>query len=100
MWRRRVRAEKQARYQSKASDAAGKNPTATIKSTPIKRIRVTGNAAVAAIDGSPIVGIGNDHDIGLVIRCTRNHPRLELASVIGGAQVGIANTASNLHTTE
>ena len=63
-------------------------------------VRVTGNVAVTTVDGGPIVGIGNDHDIGLVISRPGNHPRLGLACVIGGAQVRIANTASNLQTTE
>src|SRR5881394_3626879 len=100
MWRRRVRAEKQARYQPEASDAAGKNPTATIKSTPIKRIRVAGNAAVAAVDGSPIVGIGNDYNIGLVISRAGDHPRLHLARVVGRAYVCVPNTSAELETTE
>src|SRR5438552_17876872 len=100
MWRRRVRAEKQARYQPEASDAAGKNPTATIKSTPIKRIRVAGNAAVAAVDGSPIVGIGNDYNIGLLISRAGNHPRLHLPRVVGGAAIGVADAAANLRTAE
>src|SRR5438045_9137767 len=71
-----------------------------IESAPRILVRVTGNVAVATVDGSPIVGIGNDHDIGLVISRSGNHPRLELACVIGGAQVRVANTASNLQTTE
>src|SRR6266480_4555295 len=71
-----------------------------IESAPRKLVRVTGNVAVATIDSGPIVGIGNDHDIGLVISRPGNHPRLELACVIGGAQIGVANTASNLQTTE
>src|SRR5437899_4687020 len=71
-----------------------------IESAPRKLVRVTGNVAVATVDGGPIVGVGNDHDIGLVISRAGNHPRLELACVIGGAQVRVANTASNLQTTE
>src|SRR5439155_18628350 len=100
VWRRRVRTEKQARNQAEASDAAGKIRTAKIKSTPIKRLRVTGNVAVATVNSSPIVGIGNDHDIGLVIPGAGNHPRLHLARVIGGAQVCVPNTAADLETTE
>src|SRR5205823_7277831 len=71
-----------------------------IESAPRKLVRVTGNVAVPTVDGGPIVGIGNDHDIGLVISRPGNHPRLELASVIGGAQVRVPNTASHLHATE
>src|SRR6476620_8726747 len=104
MWRRRVRAEKQARYQpevnSKIANRPGKNLTATIKSTPIKHIRVAGNAAVAAVDGSPIVGIGNDYNIGLVISRAGNHPRLHLARVVGRAYVCVPNTSAELETTE
>src|SRR4029077_11479015 len=100
---RRVRAEKQVRYQpevnSKIANPPGNNPT-TIKSTPIKRIRVPGNAAVAAVDGCPIVGIGNDYNIGLVISRAGNHPRLHLPRVVGGAQIGVADAAANLKTAE
>src|SRR2546423_8992550 len=71
-----------------------------IESAPRKLVRVTANVAVATIDSGPIVGIGNDHEIGLLISRSGNHPRLELACVIGGAQVCVANTASNLQTTE
>src|SRR5207248_9236224 len=71
-----------------------------IESAPRKLVRVTGNVAVATIDSGPIVGIGNDHDIGLVISRPGNHPGVELSHVIGGAQVGVANTAPDLQTTE
>src|SRR5437667_10016757 len=71
-----------------------------IESAPRKLVRVTGNVAVATVDSGPIVGVGNDHDIGLVISRSGNHPRLELACVIRGAQVCGANTSSNLQTTE
>src|SRR5438094_8477262 len=108
MGRRRVSTKKQRRDQSKAvwnlvvkrADDAGKITTAKIKSAPRKLVRVTGNVAVATVDGGPIVGIRNDHDIGLVISRPGNHPRLELVCVIGGAQVRMANTAANLQTTE
>src|SRR5437763_3887229 len=109
MGRRRVPTKKQLRNQSKAlrslgvaerADDAGKIRAAIIKSAPRKLVRVTGNVAVATVDGGPIVGIGNDHDIGLLISRPGNHPRLELACVIGGAKVGIADTASDLQTTE
>src|SRR5438552_8813725 len=100
MWRRRVRAEKQARSQAEPSDVAGKIPTASIKSTPIKRLRVTGDVAVATVDGCSIVGIGNDHDIGLVIPGAGNHPHLDLARIVGGAQICVADTAADLETAE
>src|SRR5215475_13018803 len=102
MWRRRVRAEKQPRYQPEGVivNRPGKKQTATIKSTPIKHVRITGNAAVAAVDGSPIVGIGNDYNIGLVISGAGNHPRLHLPRVVGGAQIGVADAAANLKTAE
>src|SRR5882724_8509636 len=98
MWRRRVRTEKQSRDQTQISDAAGKIPTAKIKSTPIKRLRISGDVAVATEDGSPIVGIGNDHDIGLVISRAGNHPRFNLARVVrvvGGAQIRVSDTAAD-----
>src|SRR5438046_7273005 len=63
-------------------------------------VRVTVNVAVANLEGGTIVGIVNDHNIFLVISRAGNHPRLELACVIGGAQVRVANTASNLQTAE
>src|SRR5438105_5681247 len=108
MGRRRVSTKKQRRDQSKAvwslvvkrADDAGKIPTAIIESAPRKLVTVNGHAAVTTVDGGQIVGISNDHDIGLVISRAGNHPRLELASVIGGAEICIAKTASNLHTTE
>src|SRR6266566_454674 len=109
MRRRRVPTKKQLRDQSKTqwssrgierADDARKIHTAIIKSAQRKLVRVTGNVAVTPINGGAIVGIGNDHDIGLVVRRPSNHPRLELACVIGRAQVCIANTASNLHTAE
>src|SRR5436190_11412353 len=109
MRRRRVPTKKQLRNQSKAlrslgvaerADDAGKIETAIIKSAPSILVRVTGNVAITTVDGGPIVGIGNDHDIGLVISRPGNHPCFRLACVIGGAQVRIANTASNLQTTE
>src|SRR5204862_2861136 len=73
---------------------------ASIKSTPIKCLRVTGDFAVATEDSSPIVGIGNDHDIGLVISRAGNHPRLHLARVVGRAQIRVADTAADLETAE
>src|SRR5438046_682049 len=110
MGRRRVSTKKQLRDQSKASewrlgvaqwaDEAGEIRAAKIKSAPGSLVRVTGNVAVAIVDGGPIVGVGNDHDIGLVISRAGNHPRLELTCVIRGAEVCVANTASDLQTTE
>src|SRR5438067_7731232 len=109
MRRRRVPIKKQLRNQSKAlrslgvaerADDARKIRAAIIKSAPRKLVRVTGNVAITTIDGGPIVGIGNDHDIGLLISRPGNQPRLELACVIGGTQVRITNAASNLQTTE
>src|SRR5438552_18362409 len=79
---------------------AVKIPTASIKSPPIKSLRVTGNVAVATVDGSPIVPTGNDHDIGLVIPRAGNHPRLDLARIVGGAQICVADTAADLETAE
>ena len=94
MRRRRVRTKKQLRDQSEAywglgvgerlANPAGKIKTAIIKSAPSKRLRITANIAVATIDSSPIVRIGNDHDISLVISRAGNHPRLHLARVVGG----------------
>ena len=82
------------------ADGAGKIPLRLSNPPQASRIRVTVNVAVATVDGSPIVEIGNDHDIGLVISRAGFHPRLQLARVVGGAQVRVANTASNLKTTE
>src|SRR5215471_21323407 len=104
MWWWRVRAEKQARYQPEGSpregnssgNRPGKNPTPIIISAPRILVRITGNAAVAAVDGSPIVGVGNDYNIGLVISRAGNHPRLHLPRVVGGAQIGVADAAANL----
>ena len=70
MRRRRVRAEEQARDQVEAymtADVAWLTRAARIESTPGNRPRVTANVTVTAVNGSPIVKIGNDQDIGLVI---------------------------------
>ena len=78
----------------------GKIALRIIKSAAIKCVRVTGNIAVASVDGGPIVEIGNDHDIGLIISRAGIDPRLLAHGVVVGTQVRIANTASNLQTTE
>src|SRR5438094_5942653 len=64
------------------------------------RLRVTGNIAVGAVNSLPIVGIGNDKDVGLVISRTCYQPSLCLARIIGGTQIRIADTAADLETAE
>src|SRR5205814_10394761 len=63
-------------------------------------LRVTVNIAVGAVNSLPIVGIGNDKDVGLVISRTCYQPSLCLARIIGGTQIRIADTAADLETAE
>src|SRR4029077_12684864 len=64
------------------------------------RLRVTGNIAVGAVNSLPIVGIGNDKDVRLVISRTCYQPSLCLARIIGGAQIRVADTAADLEAAE
>src|SRR6516162_6946956 len=79
---------------------AGKKPTAEINPSPRNRKRVTVNIAVATVDSSAIVKIGNDQDIGLVISCTRLDPTFPLTHVVGCSQICVPVAASDLETTE
>ena len=100
MWRRRVRAEKQARNQAERSDAAGEICTAEIKSTPANCVRVTAKETVVVVDGGTIVKIGNDHNIGLVISHAGFEPNLPLTRIVGGTHVCVPIAASDLKATE
>ena len=100
MWRRRVRAEKQARDQAERSDAAGETCTAEIKSTPANCVRVSAKETVAIVDGGTIVKIGNDHDIGLVVSHTGFEPTLPFTCIVGGTHVRVPIAASDLKPTE
>jgi len=94
------RIQNKIKVPSLGNEAAGPVAAAIIKSTPSKRLRVTGNVAVATVDGSPIVKIGNDQDIGLVIPRAGFDPTLNLACIIGGAKVCVSDTASDLEATK
>ena len=96
MWRRRLRAEKQARNQAERSDGAGEICTARIKSAPANSVRITANETVAIVDGGTIVKIGNDHDIGLIISHTSFEPTFPLGCIVGGTHVCVPITASDL----
>src|SRR6476660_5247136 len=73
---------------------------AKINASPWYSLRIASKVAVTGENGLPIVGIGNDQDIGFVISRAGNHPGFCLARIIGGAQVRIANTAAQLETAE
>ena len=96
MWRRRLRAEKQARNQAERSDGAGEICTARIKSAPANSVRITANETVAIVDGGTIVKIGNDHDIGLIISHTSFEPTFPLGCIVGGTHVCVPIAASDL----
>ena len=103
MRRRRVRAEEQARDQAQAettADVARLSRAARIESTPGNRPRVTANVTVTAVNGSPIVKIGNHEDISLVISRAGFDPTLQLTCIIGRTQVRVAIAASDFETTE
>ena len=101
MWRRAVRAEKQARKQSEASDPAREVAAAIIESSKPDEIAVGRNIAVAAKEGTATLPeIGNDHNIGLVISCAGFEPCLPLAHVIGGSEVCVSVTAPDFQSTE
>ena len=97
---RRVRAEKQFRNQAAASNPTGKEPTAKINPPPGNRESVTVKVAVATVNGSPIIKIGNDQDISLVISRAGFEPAFKFTRIIGGAQVCVPNAASDLKTPE
>src|SRR6266550_7798155 len=100
MGRRGPPVEEQFRYQTEASDAARKIPAAIIKSAPRFRERIAGNVAVAAEDVGPIVKIGDDHNVGLVISHTSFQPALKLTGIVRRTHVRVPNTAPDLKTSE
>ena len=92
MWQRGVhtelRAEKEARQQAAALNAAREIPTARIKSAKRRKEPVGRNIAVTtekAIEAFP--EIGDDHDIGLVVSGAGFQPCLPLTHLIGCSQV-------------
>jgi hypothetical protein len=82
-------------------NAARKIRAAVIKASEKQtQLRVTAKVTVAAVDGRPIVEIGNDQDLGLVIARTSFDPSLPLAHIVGGAKVRVPITATDLEATE
>jgi hypothetical protein len=64
------------------------------------QLRVTAKVTVPAVDGRPVVEIGNDQDLGLVISRAGLEPSLPLAHIVGGAKVRVPITATDLKPTE
>ena len=64
------------------------------------RIPVTSKIAVVAVNGRPIVEIGNDQDVGFVISRACLYPSLYFARIIGSSHVGVSPCASNLKAAE
>src|SRR4029077_17733420 len=62
-----------------------------INASPWYSLRIASKVAVTAENALPIIGIGNDQDIGLLVPGAGNDPGFCLARIIGGAQVRIAN---------
>src|SRR6476659_6903751 len=56
---------------------------AKIRASPWYSLRIAGKVAVTAENGLPIVGIGNDQDVGFVISRACNHPSFCLARIVG-----------------
>ena len=83
-----------------ASNPPGKEPTAKIKPAPGNRERVTVKVAVATVNRSAIIKIGNDQDISLVISRAGFEPAFKFTRIIGGAQVCVPNAASDLKAPE
>src|SRR2546430_7138995 len=82
------------------ADVAWLSWVAIIKSAPGNRPRITANVTVTAVNGSPIVKIGNHEDIGLVISRAGFDPSLQLTRIIGRSQVRVPVTAPDLQPTE
>src|SRR6266403_15502 len=94
-------AEKHVREQAELSNAARFTRVASIEPTPGSLKGVTGNVPVAAEDAAgPLPGIGNDHNVGLVITAAGFQPCLPLAHVVGRSQICVPVTAPDLQTTE
>src|SRR4029453_60306 len=107
VWRRvrgrRVGAEKQFRDQAETEwgNCAREVAAADIEATPGNLKRVTGDVPVAAEKATgTLPEIGNDHNVRLIIARARFNPCLPLAHLIGGSQVCIPVTASDLQPTE
>src|SRR5215472_7078501 len=107
MRRRRVRTEKQSRDQvihvrkkRKSSNPTGKKRIAKIMRSPGNREKVTLNVAVATVNSSAIVKVGNHKDIGLIISRAGFEPALPFAHVVRGSQICVPIAATDLQTTE
>src|SRR5437762_14348730 len=81
------------------------NLTGFIAAAPITaakryRVPVASKIAVTAENGAPIVGIGNDQDVGFVISRACLQPCLIFVRIIGSSHVGVPNRASDLEAAE
>ena len=85
--------------------SAAYNATGSIAATAIStakryRVPVASKVAVTAENGRPIVGIGNDQDVGFVISRACLQPCLYFARIIGSSHVGVSIRASDLEAAE
>src|SRR5439155_23661403 len=81
--------------------AAGYTELAIIKSSPRYVKRISRQVPVTTEEAtSPFPEIGNDDDIGLVIARAGLDPCLPFAHAVGGSQVGVPVTASDLQSME
>src|SRR6266446_8534797 len=81
------------------------NLTGFIAAAPITaaksyRLGIASKVAVTAENGLPIVGIGNDKDVGFVISRACLQPCLCFAPIIGSSHVGVSPRASDLEAAE
>src|SRR5438270_10166282 len=79
---------------------AGFIATAPISAAKSYRVPVASKIAVTAENGAPIVGIGNDQDVGFVISRACLQPCLIFARIIGSSHVGVSPRASDLEAAE
>ena len=101
MRRRRVRAEKQTRDQTRTVHSARFVPAANIESSKWNKIAVTGNVAVTAEHATTaLIEIRDHHDVGLVIARARFQPRFPFTHIVGTAEVCVPVRATDLQATE
>ena len=101
MWRRRVRAEKQARDQPTVLQAAGEVRAADIESAKASEIPVGRKVAVTAENATPaLIEIGDHDDVCLVIASAGFEPRFPFIHLIGGSKVCVPVGATDLQATE
>ena len=99
--RQAARAEKHAREQAAAANATREIPTALIKSAEGNKESVCRNVAVRAEEAtSALPEIGDNNNVCLVIADAGFQPCLPFAHVVGGSQICVPVSSSDLQTTE